>query len=137
MGLTAIAALTGGPRSALSPSPVLPWVPEMATAQTFPRLRHRNLQPDGAPEGQRLADPMEHVWGQGLAHSTWTRTLLRQESKERNPSAAEMLWRQQLLLGFRCPLSSRGGVCVGGPLPWGQNRTPSFSVPGGGPRSRR
>lgn len=46
--------------------------------------------------------------GQGLDHPIWTRTLLRQESRERNPSAAGMLWRQQLLLGFRCPLSSRG-----------------------------
>lgn len=32
--------------------------------------------------------------------------LLGQESRERNPSAAGMLSRQQLLLGFRCPLSS-------------------------------
>lgn len=37
------------------------------------------------------------------------RPLLRQESRERNPSAAGMLWRQQLLLGFRCPLSSHRG----------------------------
>lgn len=33
MGLTAIAALSGGPGSALPPSPMLPRVPEMATAQ--------------------------------------------------------------------------------------------------------
>lgn len=48
--------------------------------------------------------------GQGLTHPTWVGTLLRQESRERNPSAAGMLWRQQLLLGFRCPLSSHGGA---------------------------
>jgi hypothetical protein len=66
----------------------------------------RHLQPEGAPErGTDWRGPGKCAWESG--HPIWATALLGQESRERNPSAAGMLWRQQLLLGFRCPLSSR------------------------------
>lgn len=107
--MPAEAALWDSPLLPLSlpPSPKLVRVPQMAAALALTSRLRVHWRGEGDQD-----NPIKYVWGPGLAHS-WARTLLRQESRERNPSAAGMLWRQQLLLGFRCPLSSRGGWELG------------------------